>query len=79
MDIGRSSILPVYQLAIIELTDSIFKVIEKNTHVRIKIVGTRVDATEIVSLSIDVASKPALTPHLPVCHWDDQRGPSGRY
>ena len=36
------------------LIDVWFKIIEKNTRVRLKIVGTRVDATEIVRFSIKV-------------------------
>ena len=34
--------------------DVSFQIIEKNTRVRLKIVGTRVDATEIARLSIKV-------------------------
>jgi len=37
------------------------QIIEKNTRVRLKIVGTRVDATEIVSLVTHHLSPPLIT------------------
>jgi DNA-directed RNA polymerase II subunit RPB7 len=39
---------------------NILQLIEKNSHVRMKIVGTRVDATEIVSPLITISSLPLV-------------------
>lgn len=51
------------------------QIIEKNTKVRLKIVGTRVDATEIVCLERFVSLR-ANSSFL-VCDWDNKRGPPG--
>ena len=52
------------------------QIIEKNTKVRLKIVGTRVDATEIVRLSFICYLTPYWT-RSEVCYWHHQGRPPG--
>jgi hypothetical protein len=53
--------------------------IEMGTKIRLKIVGTRVDATEIVCPCSSLQILFSVLRSASVRHWDDQRGPSRRY
>ena len=56
----------------------ISQVIEKDTKVRLKVVGTRVDQTEIVRYLL-LLIDPTNLIFTPVCHCNNKRRPLGRY
>jgi hypothetical protein len=58
---------------------TVLQIIEKNTRVRLKIVGTRVDATEIVRTKLPLHIFCPYPSTSSVCHWDHQGGPSGSH
>lgn len=60
------------------IANLLLKIIERDTHVRLKIVGTRVDATEIVSQRFAMSNRTPESRLISVCNRHNQGGPPWR-